>query len=141
MASAPPPRPGLQRSGIALIFGTAGFIVLLVLFAIATKGSSGSSAVVRGEVSSVTSSFTSAPPPSHEDSARFRRRASEIVRQNVPAGSNEGDHSWLSSLADTVFVFGDTTDRAVAKWIRSKQRADAEYAREQGRRLSARPMP
>jgi hypothetical protein len=73
----------------------------------------------------------SVPSLSAADSVRFRERASAIVAEFRPAGWKDEDVARLSSLADTVTLFGDTTHAPVREWLVAKREGDERRLREQ----------
>ena len=115
-----------------LLLGIGGFVALAITIGLCSQsGSVASSASVVTDSASLGSADSSVPTLSAEDSARFRRRAREIVQEYKPVGWPEADRSRMIALADTVVFFGDTADAAVRSWLAAKRQADEERIREE----------
>lgn len=111
--------------------GAGVFLALAMVVGMCAQSESVVSSTSTNTDSASLNAVSYVPTLSAADSARFRRRAREIVQEHKPVGWPEGERSRMIPLADTVGFFGDTADAAVRSWLAAKRRADEERIREE----------
>jgi hypothetical protein len=135
--TAAPQRPGSPQtaefeSGLMnVLVGAGALLAVAMIIGMCSQPDSVASSASSVSPVAAVSSATHVPLLSAEDSARFRRRAGEIVQEHKPGGWPEADRWRMTALADSVLFFGDTADAAVRNWLAARRRAEEARVREQ----------
>ena len=116
-----------------MLLGAGALIAFVMVIGMCGDSGSVVSSAATGTEAAALSPGSFVPTLSAEDSARFRRRAREIVQEHKPAGWPEADRFRMVALTDTVIFFGDTADAAVRSWLAARRREDEERLRDEAK--------